>query len=383
MRRKFFTGTKDKKETLRIAMRLEDEQHLIRLNPRLAPSPFDKYKSEKFVKIAGHYLAWGNAKGGRGGRPWGRRHQVERRRLLKWWGERLNLETLGDLEGVLPRVDQVMRELEREGLAGKTMQTRIDTISSFCKWCIGRGYLKENPIKGIGHYDFTPKFRRRALSPEEVHRLLPVCKPFRRLLYEVAICTGLRAGELRALERRHLDVDRCGIHLDPGWTKNRKPGFQPLPAYLIQQLVDFHATGDPKYFYIKYRTTKRRWTTGTQRANLPLDPLLYVSANTGREFVKDLERAGIPKEGPGGKLDFHALRVTYTTFLFDVGASLKEAQHLARHSDPNLTANIYARVRDERLHWVTEKVADIIKPKPPEDKSGSSGTETVRQGEVG
>lgn len=41
-------------------------------------------------------------------------------------------------------------------------------------------------------------------------------------------------------------------------------------------------------------------------------------------------------------------------FLFDVGATVKEAQHLARHSAPNLTANIYARVRDERLHQVTE-----------------------------
>ncbi|KAA3639082.1 MAG: hypothetical protein DWP92_05190 [Armatimonadetes bacterium] len=41
--------------------------------------------------------------------------------------------------------------------------------------------------------------------------------------------------------------------------------------------------------------------------------------------------------------DFHSLRVTYISALVGSGASVKEAQLLARHSDPGLTIQIYTR----------------------------------------
>ena len=59
-------------------------------------------------------------------------------------------------------------------------------------------------------------------------------------------------------------------------------------------------------------------------------------------------------------MDFNACRVAYTTFVLESGASLPEAQKLARHADPKLTANIYARVRDDRLHEVSESVGLMV-----------------------
>ena len=58
----------------------------------------------------------------------------------------------------------------------------------------------------------------------------------------------------------------------------------------------------------------------------------------------DLERAGIPFVTPAGRLDAHALRTTYVTLLARAGVSLVAAQKLARHSTPNLTANVYSRL---------------------------------------
>jgi len=37
------------------------------------------------------------------------------------------------------------------------------------------------------------------------------------------------------------------------------------------------------------------------------EPLAFVSREAASSFDKDLERAGIPKWAPGGKVDFHAL----------------------------------------------------------------------------
>ena len=45
-------------------------------------------------------------------------------------------------------------------------------------------------------------------------------------------------------------------------------------------------------------------------------------------------RAGIPKDAIGGKLDFHAVRLAYINLIIEAGATVKEAQTLARHATP-------------------------------------------------
>jgi len=64
----------------------------------------------------------------------------------------------------------------------------------------------------------------------------------------------------------------------------------------------------------------------------------------------------------GGRIDFHSLRVTYDTMVFEMGASTKEAQHLMRHQDPRLTLHTYARTRDERLVSLVSGVGDALLP---------------------
>ena len=49
----------------------------------------------------------------------------------------------------------------------------------------------------------------------------------------------------------------------------------------------------------------------------------------------------------GAVLDFHALRVSFITNLARAGVSLQQAQKLARHSDPRLTANVYSKLGDD------------------------------------
>jgi hypothetical protein len=99
------------------------------------------------------------------------------------------------------------------------------------------------------------------------------------------------------------------------------------------------------------------------------DPLLYVPSHPGRDLEVDLKAAGIPKHTEDGKIDFHALRVAYVSFVLEAGASAKEAQTLARHSTPDLTMNVYARARDTRLSEVAEKVGEQVRPGQNDDTS--------------
>jgi len=329
------TGTTKKAETQRMADAIEEEHHKRRLGYLPPPKTSERHAKRPFVEVAEEYLAWGRSQGGRYGRPWSPVHITKRTAQLLWWQKELGLEVLSDLADCLPRVEAVLRDFQTDH-SGRTVSHYSGTLKAFCRWCVDRGYLEDDPLKRLGVFDVTPKTTRRALTQEEVKALLEACARERRLLYEVALCSGLRAHELASLRKKHLSVERSGLWLEANWTKNRKPGFQPLPSALVARLtVTAEDAGEDT-------------------------PLVRVPSHPARELDKDLEAAGIPKWSPEGKVDFHSLRVAYTTFIWETGATTKEAQSLARHSDPRLTANTYGRTRLGSLHARAESLGKMV-----------------------
>ncbi|MEW6753497.1 MAG: site-specific integrase [Candidatus Latescibacterota bacterium] len=201
---------------------------------------------------------------------------------------------------------------------------------------------------------------------EEIQRLLQASPPHRRLLYETAFVSGLRAGEWRSLQVDDLEVRQCGLHLDAAWTKNRQPGLQPLPRVLVERLA---ASARPGQAMLLYRAK-----CGERTEGIPERPLLYVPDQPDRSIKQDLEAAGIPLSTPQGKIDFHAARTAFVTMLLESGVTVKEAQHLARHSTLQLTMNVYGRTRDASLAEAVERLGvRVLLPK--------AGAATVPRGE--
>ncbi len=347
-KRCFFSGVRSRAETLRMAQRLEDDHRQIRLGYRPPPSSADRYRARDCSEAMEEYLAWGGAQGARGGKGWSPIHARARRTRLTAWQVRLGLESLGDLDGVMAQVEAAAREYAAQGQAPKTVANKVEALRAFCIWCEKRGYLATNPLKALAPFDMTPRAVRRAMTEDEIQRLLEASPADRRLLYEVALVSGLRAGELRSLSVSHLDTARGGLNLDAAWTKNRRSGFQPLPLELVGRLQAFAASGESKRLYNK-NLCGRAWTA-------PEDPLLYVPSHPERCMGIDLKAAGIAKWTPAGKLDFHASRTAFVTLLLESEVTVKEAQQLARHSTPSLTMNTYGRARDERLASAIERV---------------------------
>ena len=283
-------------------------------------------------------------------------HAHKRQTHLARWQERLGLQTLADCDEILPAVEQVLRELDAAGKAGKTLANDAEALTAFCDWCVTRKYLPSDPLENLVTPQTTPRTRRRAMRAEEIQQLLMACVPHRRLTYETAFLSGLRANELRHLTVDLLDVDRSGIRLNAKWTKNRESGFQPLPASLVDRLSAFAQSGEATQLYQRFHARKNATRT------IPSNPLLYVSSSLSRDFDKDCKAAGIPKYAPGGKLDFHACRVAYINLVIESGVTVKEAQALARHATPQLTMNAYGRTRDDRLTKAVENVAMTIAP---------------------
>jgi len=335
-KQKFFTGTTNKRETLDIARRLEDEHRQIRLGYREAPKSSDQHKHRAFSEVAGEYLAWGASCGGRRGFPWSKVNAKRRESHLRFYQEKLGLETLGDVEDILPRVEVLLREMQAKGRTGKTLQDYVESIKAFCNWCVYRCYLDNNPVQRLANYDTTPRTTRRAMTEDEISRLLKVATDKRRLIYVMALTTGLRASELRSLKVQDINADFQALNLHPEWTKNRKGGRQEIPTWLVDALKE------------------------SSEDKSPGDPLLNVPTHMDRSFNRDLEKAKISKHTPAGRLDFHSLRVAYTTLLFESGTDLKTAQTLARHSTASLTLDTYARTRPERVFRAVDQVGEKV-----------------------
>ncbi len=354
---KHFTGTKRKVETRRMAERIEDEARQIRLGYRPAPSSAARHRTRDLDEVASEYIVWGADRGGLGGRPWSEEYRKKVERGLRFWFDRLGLASLADLDGILAKVEKVLSKLSAKGLAPKTLSNRVNYFRAFCNWAVERGMLEKSPLDSLGEFDTTPQTTRRELTSGEIEKLLDVVPAHRRLLYQTALCSGLRASELRALRVTDLDVERGGLRLRAEITKNRQSGFQPLPAALVEKLADFVTSGTASELYEKY-----------PQADAPEDPLLHVPSHTSRRFAKDCGKADIAIRSFGGKVDFHALRVTYTSAVLAEGTDIKTAQTLARHATPNLTLNTYGRAREQRLAEVAERVGKHFLKKEGDQK---------------
>jgi integrase len=131
--------------------------------------------------------------------------------------------------------------------------------------------------------------------------------------------------------------------------------------FLLLELVQCCANGI-LYLLVEFlrhgRSFGRR--DSKHRSAVPQNPLLYVPTQPARELKADLKTAGIPEETPEGKMDFHALRTTFATLLVETGASVKELQTALRHSTPQLSMNVYARARENRMSEVSEAIGKAV-----------------------
>ena len=204
------------------------------------------------------------------------------------------------------------------GKSAKTLNEYAAFCNSFFNWLVGKRCLVANPLASVGRVVGETVRRRRSITAEQTAALLAIAGP-RRIVYVMALLTGLRRRELRTLawSDLHLDADHPCIQLRAKNEKNRRGSTVPLHPQLADELAAMHAT------------CKGPLVLGKLVPAMPV-------------YRADLEAAGIPyKDDDGRQFDFHALRHTFGTNLSRAGVPLIQAMHLMRHSDPKLTAKVY------------------------------------------
>lgn len=234
-----------------------------------------------------------------------------------------------------------LASLKHQDLAPKTVNEYLNAANVFLNWCVQQGRFLANPLANVTRTDQTHKKRkRRALTVEEVRRLLAVAGP-RRLLYLVAVTTGIRRDELESLQWDdvHLDGTRPFIALRAETTKARRADTSPLRHDVAAEL--------------------RR----ARPANMASQARVFGRIPRMRDLKPDWARAGIDyMDADGRQADFHSLRMTFGTMLAKNGVAPRTAMELMRHTDLRLTMNVYTDPTSLNTAGAVEGLPDLTRP---------------------
>jgi integrase len=292
--------------------------------------------SEKPIKeIIALYLKWGKREGGKGGRPWADK-----------WAENVELYLLGSekMPGLIDRIginrlDAItLHAFETALSAWENPKSRMNIgsiLKTFLTWCRKRKMLADNPLEFWPGKKMESGNKVRALTPDELIRILSVSPPSRALGYEFAVYGGARAGEFIHILTESLVMDRGGIFLQWSKTKAKKDHFFYLPADYMERLKE-HA-----------------------RRRLPKAPLFDMGKRMDKDFHKDREAAGIPYMTSEGKCTFHSLRHTHNTLLGYVATDSATEMDMGRHSDAR-TRRIYWHSHEESKRTTIEKMKTLL-----------------------
>lgn len=230
-------------------------------------------------------------------------------------------------------VQRYLARRRREGLSARSSNHMLTAMRGWCRWMVRTRRAAIDPLAGLQGLNVETDRRhvRRALTPSEARRLIRAAEtsrvtvdcltgPERALVYRVALGTGLRRSELERLRVGDFDLAARTVTLGAASTKNRRAVTLPLPDALCVELREWFAGLPPSRPALPLTRGWRSW----------------------RVLHADRKRAGIPRlDDRGRALDFHALRVTYVSWLAAGGAHPSVAQALARHSDGRLTQRVY------------------------------------------
>jgi integrase len=250
--------------------------------------------------------------------------------------------------------------LGRKALKPKTYNNILTFLKSMLTWGVRVGYLATNPADE--ERATLERHEMDFLTPEEIRRLIAHSRePYATLVY-LAIFTGLRRGELLALQWGDVDWNRRKLRVRRTlyrgtFTRPKTPNAVrdvDLSPRTVETLRLCQIMYPPLASDLVFRT----------RDDHPLDPDNLVK----RVFRPTLARAGIRR------IRFHDLRHTYATLLINQGANIKYISKQMGHASVQITLDRYGHLLPDTGREEMQKLDRVM------DGEASNGVSNVMAG---
>jgi len=238
---------------------------------------------------------------------------------------------------------------ELKHTANITKNRYLNIMSTFCSWLVMRDVIRDNPLRKAEKLNEHKTAEKGVLTPEQFTTLITSTEQLdiprdgtqaidRAMFYLLAGNTGLRRSELLRIYWKQVNFKESMIYMPPEQTKNKVEAVIPLNAAMVEALRIYDKKTDSKQ-------------------KIRLFDNLSIHIRTAELLKADLEAASLPTEDwVGNKIVFHSLRNSFITFLANRNIPAKIIQALARHSNPELTMNIYARAYDSSIKDALDKL---------------------------
>jgi integrase len=236
-------------------------------------------------------------------------------------------------------------------VARKTLLNVLGTLSSILTTAQNWGYICEGLKFGkLALPERSIQVEARSFTQDQARSIIAEAKGNYRVMFAIAAMTGLRAGEILALQTADFDLERNLLtvrrsvwrgKLQTPKTSNSQ-AVLPVPDALAR-IVREHIS-----------TLKSEWLFLNGRGKF------FIAENVVRQALAPiLDKLQIPRCG------FHAFRHLHASLLLASGAAPTVAQKQLRHSDARITLGIYGHIIGDSHREAVEKVASILFPTVP------------------
>ena len=227
-------------------------------------------------------------------------------------------------------IQDVIDWMVAQGYAPSTVRNAVLPLRSILRRAVDREEIETNPTERLD-LPIDRRKKDRVAPPEEVDALLDVLPDQLRLIWALALYTGLRRGELQALGWKSVDLEQGTIEVERSWDRvagfidpKSRAGFRrvPLPGTLRPMLV------------------RQRLRQGAGEAGLvlgdgqvPFDP-----SNAIRRAKRIWAKEGL------GHLGYHECRHTYASLMIAAGVNAKTLSIYMGHSSIVMTMDRYGHL---------------------------------------
>jgi len=238
-----------------------------------------------------------------------------------------------------------------EGLSSRSVKSIKIILHAALQKAVEEEIISKNPTNNLN----LPKGRERGmktLTKEQSNRLLEEayysgCFEF----YYLELTTGLRMGEILALEWTDLDIKRRTITINKQVQRidGVLQAYTPKTEKSIRTIV---ISRDCVNALIRLKSTQAKGTT-----------LMFPSPATGTyrsgncvlsQLKRMLKRADLPD------VRFHDLRHTCATIALEEGVDIKAVSSMLGHTDCGFTMNTYINATEKLKTTVADKMQDIF-----------------------
>ncbi|MCL2335787.1 MAG: site-specific integrase [Firmicutes bacterium] len=266
-------------------------------------------------------------------------------------------------------VQKYYNNLYKNGTTPKTIKNVHKLIRYFFNYCVAENYLAKNPCFKLTIPGTIEEKEVEEIDPytdEEIAQFRPVLRgKDTEVLVLLCLGTGLREGELLGLRFQDIDIEQGMLNVKkhlklvkiikangeyeykrisqtPKTKSSRRT--VPIPSSLIPLLKKHMSSEKEKLLKHGYAYSPDRLVFTTKSCN-GID-----NKNLLRSWLRTQKKAGVRYR------NFHTLRHTYATKLFENGVPLKTVSTLLGHSNIKITADIYTHV----IPKMKEKAVDLL-----------------------